>query len=436
MHRGSCGSWTLEENSWSATNGYPRTGEFYAGRLAQASTTANKTRTWLSVVDDFVNYATGVVADDGIEITLASRQLNRIEWITDNKHLFIGTSGAELEVEGASEGAPITADTTPLVSKLATEGCAPIQPVIISKRTIFIDRSRKQILMLGHDSDQEFDDPGATELTLGAEQISGEDSSFRLGPIANQKRPDKRLFFVTEAGVLVTLTFNKAQKVIGFTRYTTDGTFEAVASIPSPDAGKADQVWVIAKRTINSATKRFVEKFDPDHADLSTRSFMGLQTDNATVYNGVSTTSITGLTHLAGETVDVIADASFIGQLTVTAAGVLTLPEAATMVEIGMHYDRTATTMRPAIDGTIIEGLPRSWDDIGVLLKDTIGGKVNGERIEYVPSDLDEKDTFTGNRKVSAQGWDADGRITVLQDQPYPMTLLALYGTLSVGDRA
>lgn len=59
---------------------------------------------------------------------------------------------------------------------------------------------------------------------------------------------------------------------------------------------------------------------------------------------------------------------------------------------------------------------------------------MNGEAIQYEASDLDENELFTGIKKVTAQGWSTDGRVSLVQNQPYPMTMLSLFGTLSIGD--
>ena len=420
------GSWTLEVESWSSTRGYPRTGGFHGGRLGQAGTSSEPTTIWFSASDDFENYAIGSLPANALEYVIASQEVNIIEWMVDNLDLFIGTRGAELRVRGAGADEPLGGDVIPLVQVQTREGSAHIQPVVAGRRILFVDKSFRKIFSLGFSLEEDGFD--ALELTDLAEHIT--EGGVKEGPIAFLRRSDPSLYFVREDGELVCMTYYRQQKVVGFTRFVTDGLFESVAVIPQ--SGDVDQVWVIVKRTINGATKRYVEYFEENHSDLSARAWTSLQTDCALVYNGSATTTITGLTHLEAETVDVIADGSYVGQKTV-ASGQITLDTAASVVEVGLHYDSTVTTMRPAVEGSIIEGLPRSWDQVFVRLKDAIGGKVNGERLQYAPSDLNELDMFTGDRQVTGQGWDTDGKITVLQDQPYPMKLLAAFGTLSVG---
>lgn len=422
------GAWILEEASWSAARGFPRTGEFFQGRLGQAATISQPTDFWLSASDSFENYAVGANADDAIEYTIASRRVNRIVWLADIGDFFVGTAGAEFRVVGERNGEPLGGDKIPLVQRVSTHGGAPVQPAIMDRQILFVDRSTLKIFAISYSLEQDAFDP--IELTAPSDHITG--TGIRLGPLGVRNRLDPQIFFVREDGTLLALTFFPHEKVIGFTRLTTDGLVQAVSVIPRATK-QTDQVAVIVQRTINGQMKRFVEYFDENASELSSRAWPSLQTDCAKVYSGAATTTITGLSHLEGKTVDIVADGSFRGTKVVI-SGTVTLDEAASVVELGLHYDSLGVTMRPAISDTVIEGLPRSWDDVSIRLLDTMGGKVNSEWLQYVPSDLDELGLFTGDRKIVGQGWDTDGRITFEQTQPYPITILAVYGTLSVGD--
>lgn len=428
------GTWTIEESVWTAPRGYPRTGEFFQGRLGQASTPTQPTTFWLSASDDYEDYAKGITAADAIEYTIASRSVNRIEWLADNADLLIGTAGAEFRAVGERLGEPLGGDKTPLIQRLSTLGCLGVQPVLLNKRVLYVDRSGRKILVMEYSLEQDGLEP--LELTALSEHIT--QSGIRLGGVALHQRIEPSVYFTRKDGVGIVLMYYPSEKVVGFTRIATKGTFECFSVSPRPD-GESDQVWTIVKRTIGGVTKQYVEFFDP-HATsplFITGEFASFQTDCAVLYADALTpiTSMMGLGHLEGETVDVKSAGSFLGTKVVT-GGSVTLDDAATHVEVGLHFTSRLETMRPAIEGSVIEGLPRSWDKISLRLLDTIGGKVNGEWLQYTPSDLDNLKAFTGDKDVVGQGWDSDGRIVIEQDQPYPMTVLSLYGTLSFGDRS
>lgn len=427
------GTWTMEVESWSSTNGFPRTGEFFQGRLYEAATDAQPTTLWGSRSDNYENFATGLTAEDAVEYTMASRQVNSILWLTEkNKALLLGTGGSEHTATGSGDTeALIGGDTVPIFDRVATNGSAPIQPIVSRQTAVYIDRSRLKVLAMGFQLDS--DGQSDVELTVAANHIT--ESGVRLGPLAFEKRVDPRLYFSREDGQMVGMTYYPEQKVVGFSRRTTQGTFDCQAVI-SNATGYSDQVWTIATRTINGVEKKYVELFEPYHEDLNERGWTSLQTDCAIVLTGQVGTTLTGLDHLEGETVDVVKNGSFIAQPTVS-GGAITLTDAAIttdVFEVGLHYDSTATTMQPSIPGQVIEGLPRTWDSCFVRLYQTRGGTLNGQTITYAASDLDTASLFTGDRKVTPQTVDTSGKVTIAQTQPYPMTVLALFGTLSIAE--
>lgn len=425
------GAWSLEEVAWSATRGYPRTGEFYQGRLGQAGNANQPNSFWLSGSDDFERYALGSKANDALSYTIRSRQLNRIEWMADAGDLFLGTSGAEIQVVGEHNGEPLGGDILPLVRRVGNQGSAPIQPIVLDDGIFFVDRSRTKFFLLAYDLNKDKQQP--TELTVFADHITA--GGLRDGPLAKTTRFDPRIHAARTDGVGLLYTFYPAEKVVGFTRRITDGAFTCFAVIPG-SSSTSDQVWTIAQRTINGQSKRYVEVFEENASEMAGRAWTAFYTDCAKAYSGAAVTTITGAGHLEGETVDVVADGSYIGQKVVS-GGQFTLDEAASQVEYGLPMPTaTIVTMRPAIEGAMIEGLPRKWNTLSVRLTDTRGGKVNGEWLSYTPNDLNEVGLFTGDRLVVGQGWDRDGYVTITQPQPYPMTLLAVYGELQVGDRA
>lgn len=428
------GAWTLEIESWSATTGWPRTGAFFQGRLGQAGTLFQPVTFWLSQSDDFDSYAVGVAANNAIEYTIAGNVLNRIEWIADDIVLFLGTAGGETTAEsGSVQNAPIGGDVTPLVKNVSSHGSLSIQPILVNRRLLFVDRSGLKIFDTAFDFySNDFD---CDEISGPAEHITG--TGIRLGPLAYCKRPDPRIYFVRSDGQLVMLAYNYREKIIGFTRFVTDGFFEAVAVIPQA-AGLPDQVWVIARRIINGATKRYVEFFETEATELVGRQWTSCQTDCAKVYAlGAPTSVLTGLGHLEGKTVDVVAGASYRGTAVVI-GGQITLAEPATgYAEVGLHYNSTLRTMRPAIQGEMVEGLPRNWISLWARLYRSLGGTINGVAIPYPAGKMDASRFLVGPVDVFVTGVgnpDDDGKITIVQNQPYPMTVLGLFGEIEFGD--
>jgi hypothetical protein len=103
---------------------------------------------------------------------------------------------------------------------------------------------------------------------------------------------------------------------------------ESVAVIPTDDAEY--QVWVIIKRTVNGITKRYVEYLNNvDFVETDNTSFNYL--DSALSYSGTAVSTVSGLDHLEGQTVHILANGAT-HPVKVVTAGVVTLDRASTNV--------------------------------------------------------------------------------------------------------
>lgn len=426
------GTWTLEAVSWSATKGYPRSGDYFEGRLVQCGNLSQPTTFWASASDGYENYGKGEAADDALDYTPAARLLAQLEWVVDNVDLFLGSSTHVFRVKGADQDKPLGGDQIPLVKRITGSGVGALQPTVVDHRVIFVDKTLKQIFHAIFNLEE--DGFEAVELTAIAEHITGT-TGIRLGPVAFSRRPHPRIHWVRSDGQMVTLTYYHKEKVIGFTRYVTDGTYESVGVKGQTGVGP-DHLWAIVKRTIAGATKRYIEIFDEDTSEMAGRQWTSVQTDCAKLFTLGGSQTVFAVPHLALKTVDLIADGVYVGTAVVNSAGNVTSPTpATTTMEIGLHYDSTFVTMRPAIDGQVAEGLPRQWIKIWVRLYKSLGGKAkpsNGAFRDFVYAN---NNLYTGDKEITPQSSpDTDGRITVVQNKPYPMTLLAIFGEVQFSD--
>ena len=216
---------------------------------------------------------------------------------------------------------------------------------------------------------------------------------------------------------------------------------ESVAVIPTDDTEY--EVYVIVKRTINGATRRFVEVlnvFDFDQTDNTSFNFL----DSALSYSGSAVSTISGLDHLEGQTVSILADGATHPDKTVS-SGSITLDRSSTSVKVGLAYRSLLQTMRlnaGSQNGTS-QGKTKRIYDITVRMFETIGVEVgpNLNDMERIPfrSSADLMDEgippFTGDKEVEFRGnYETDGFIFVRQTQPLPFTILSLYPRLTTND--
>jgi hypothetical protein len=148
--------------------------------------------------------------------------------------------------------------------------------------------------------------------------------------------------------------------------------------------------------------------------------------------------TIGGLLHLAGKTVKVSADGAVVPGGEVTAFGALVLAETGTKLEVGLGYESVLVTMRPEAQqlGTIMP-VPKLVGEIYAMLYQTLGIEVNGRPVPFrQPADLmgEAPPLFTGAKNVTTlSGETEDGRITIAQRDPLPMTVLFLAELIAVG---
>ena len=158
----------------------------------------------------------------------------------------------------------------------------------------------------------------------------------------------------------------------------------------------------------------------------------------------LAATVISGLEHLEGETVQVLADGATHPDCTVV-DGRVALARAAAKVQVGLGYSSRLTTMdidAGAADGTA-QGKPKRIHRVVARFLDSLGCRVGwhgGQMEEVIFRDgtmpMDQSpDLFTGDKVVSfPKGWDRRASITVEQNQPLPCTIVGLIAQMTTMD--
>ena len=402
------GAWTLEEESWTAANGYPATISFYEQRLFFGGTTEQPQTLWGSATADYENFAMGVLATDAVSYTIASNEINLLRWMSPSRVLLIGALAREFRASGGSSA--ITPSNIDIRGE-TPHGSLKRMPVQIGQTTIFIQAAGRKLRELIYTFDT--DAYKAEDFTV----LNPDISVGGFNQIAYSQEPYSILYAVRNDGQLCALTYEKSQEVMGWGRIVTDGLFEAVAILP-PFYGEAEQnIYVV----VNRDGTRLIERFDPD-----------LATDSAVE-------AIAGLSHLEGQTVRVIGDGRLLDD-EVVAGGAVVPSTVCAAYEVGLPFTATAVTTRPEIqvNGQSTQGKPKKWSRVYVRILNTVGIKLNGNRswIDGVPKEYQASAPVleTGDVPCELLGIDSDGRLTIVADLPFPATILMLVGELSVGD--
>jgi len=435
--------WNL--GAFSDTTGHPSCVSFFEQRLVFAATLSQPQAVFFSKSGDYENMDAnigGTVADDdAIIYTIASNQVNAIRFMAASRTLIIGTAGGEFTVSGGGDNDSVT-PTNIMIKKQSNHGAANIDAVAVANATLFIQRAKRKLRELAYNFD--VDGYTAPDLTILAEHVT----EGGITEMAYQEEPLAIIWCVRNDGELVALTYQREQEVVAWHRHIFGGSFgsgnavcESVAVIPTEDSEY--ELYMIIKRTINGATKRYVEflnTFDFDETDNTSFNFL----DSQLSYSGSAVTTLSGLSHLEGQTVSILADGATHPDKTVS-SGSITLDRSATNVKIGLGYTSLLKTMRidaGAQNGTsqaktkrIYEVTARLYESVGVEIGPDLS---NMERVPFrTSSDPMDKGIppFTGDKEVEFRGnYDTDGFMIVRQTQPLPLTILSLYPRLVTND--
>lgn len=426
------------ELEWSANQIWPSAVAFAEGRLWWSG----EDRIWGSVSDDFENFDDETEGDSGpISRSIATGGVNDTQWLLTLQRLLIGTEGAVSTCKSSSLDEPLT-PTNLSIKDSSSTGAAPVDPVKVDSRGLFVERSGKALMELSFDGAS--GDYVATQLSKLATDIFGSG----VKQLAVQRRPDTRVWLVMTDGSCVCMVYEPLEEVLAFIPIETDGEFESVAVLPADDQ---DRVYFVVNRTIGG-TVRYVEKMALDSEVIpSTRCKVMDAFKSGT--NGPASTMIAVGTHLNGETVVAWADGAPLVQVVdgysvpieyVVSAGNITVGSAVTNWVAGLPYTaryKSARLAYGAAGGTAMLQ-KKKVDQLGLILADFVRGGIrygsefdNADRPLFpmpaykdgttadaiVLSDVSEEEPF-----VFPGDFDTDSRVCLACSSPNTMTVVAL----------
>ncbi|RUS66585.1 hypothetical protein CUZ56_01865 [Saezia sanguinis] len=438
--------WAL--GAWDQAQGYPTSVAFFRSRLWFA----RGQKVWASVVEDFTDFSpqdnSEVTADMAISITLASGQINDIQWLLPDKDLIAGTAAGEFAIGELSNGDALGPNNIRAVLQ-SEYGSKSIQPVKNGSSILFIQRAglkaREFYYNIGADGYVSEDAAVVAEhITAGdGVVVSGGRKAFGIVAMALAQEPDPVVWMVRSDRQLIGLTWNNEQKVKGWHRHSVSGEVESVGVIPAFE-GDREELWLCVKRMVNGRVCRCIEYMDAMYRsgeDPSEQFYL----DCGLSYRGTPTQVVQGLSHLEGCEVAVLADGAVQSNALVR-DGAITLASAASVVHVGLPYTATYRSMRieaAAADGTA-QGKTKRINKAVFRLLDTGSGRYGAslDKLDALmfrtPQHAMSKAVplFSGDKLVEFPGdYGEDGYVVFVSDQPYAATLVGIFPQVTTQDR-
>ena len=255
---GTGASATLQVGPQSGT--YPSLPAYFQERRGYANSINNPDTYWFSHPGAFTNFdvRNPTIASDGITGSPWAVQVNGIQWM-------IQTSGGLLVMTGlrawmlvgsgsfATNVQPITPSNQNDVPQAFTGVSPLIEPVLINFDVIYVDPNSVYYYDLPY---QLYALSEPTDLTdISAHLFTG----YTVIANAYCEKPYRIIWSVRSDGVLLSLTYYKTQKVQGWGRHDTQGSFVGVCPIIEPPVNAA---YVATQRSIGVNQAYMIERMD------------------------------------------------------------------------------------------------------------------------------------------------------------------------------
>lgn len=417
-------------NPFTGAGNYPSAVTFFQQRLWFGGSDNKPQTIYGSQTANFQNFNVSdpVKDDDAVTFTLASGRVNRIKWLTGARSLLVGTVGGEWSISGVDDGA-IT-PTSIKAQNVSNIGVAPVRPIQISGRAMFVQGDGRTTREMTYDFASDTYIP--KDQTVFAEHLF---SGKQVVDWAFQQAPYSTFWLVLDDGSIAAYTYIIEHGVAGWSRHTTDGTVESVCCVPN---GSVDDVYLVVKR----GNRRYIERMTPYSIDADFSD--GRFADSHAVVAGPLLT-VTGLSHLEGKTVCILADGAVVPQQVVT-DGKITLQRQASKVCVGLPYTSEIVPlpaeMQVGNGSSLLQ--QRTINSFDCYLYNMSGGEygLEGEPTYEMPTreggyraDV-ALEPFTGIRQLRLTG-NASGRqsFSMLQRDPLPFNIFALSVNVEVGTR-
>jgi len=402
---------THKPTEWTGTN-WPATGTMFQGRLYLAATPAEPQTIWGSVVNNHNDFqSTGGVASADDAITINITAFGRIKWLVGTKVLLVGTAVAELAIE-ADKGLLTALDH--FVTNQSTYGSSGIQAEQVGDEVLFVSPDRKKLRAIQYNQDT--NNWMSNDVTFMSEHITKQ----RIKRIEWQQNPNNKLWCLLDDGSLATLSYDRPANIVGWAR---NDFGHPVFDI---GIGSLDGTDIMDMLVTRKAGKLYHESETLEH-DHSIDSWIDFDLGSPGV-------DITGLDHLDGMQVQILADGAVMPEQTVT-GGVLTLPYPVTHVTVGLQFIPLVIMLplEKAVQGRPSAPYWKNFYNVNVHLLDSAHPLVNGIRqpTRHPSTQMNQREAnTTGKSYIALTEWNNETDVIIQQDLPLPITVLAISGEI------
>ena len=419
---------TPPESTYTLNSGageYPTAITYHEQRRWFAGTTNKPQTIWATRTGAVSNITSSlsVQEDDAMEFRIGARQQNAIQHLLPLSDLMALTVGSEFRV--FAESSPAITPSSLSIKPQGYTGASSVQPAMAASAILYVQNQGSRMRELSFDwQRQAF---ASIDISIMAPHLF---NGYTIVDQAFARAPVPSLWCVRSDGTLLGLTYVPDQQVYAWHQHTTDGTFESVTVVSE---GDEDVVYAVIKRTVNGRDARYIER-------LHSRTFVDQEdaffVDSGLTYDGTPVTTLSGLYHLEGREVQILADGAVHPLRTVT-GGSITLDYEASVVHVGLAYTSDIVTLPLAFEQAMAAGQGVTKNVNGIAVRVTQSSLVKAgptfdDLVSYPARDVTDlygspPALRTGELRFDiAPDWNSDGNICLRQDEPLPLTVLSM----------
>lgn len=410
---------------------------YFAQRRCFAGSRAKPQHFWATVsgTENNFNVSSPTRDDDAITIRIVSGKVSRIKHLVSLTDLLVLTEDGEAIIY--TQNSDVFSPLTVAAKTISYHGATNVQPVLTGDSALYVRAQSGRVAEILYDGLSTT--YKSNDVCLTAPHLF---DGHKIIELTVTRTPFVIVWALRDDGVLLGMTYNPTQKVWAWHKHSFTGQVKAICGIPN---GDNDVLYLCVVRDVNVsqvpgvfeklATVEYLEFTDTTTFDDA------FCVDSGVTYQGTATAQVTGLDHLEGLEVAILADGNPHPRRVVT-DGTIDLDFEATKVVIGLPAEAEITTLPPTVEVEAFgQGTVKNVNQVKIRVQNTgsiEAGPKGGDMTAYQSSlqgDYGVSDTpLSGFLDITiTPTWNSDGQVTIRSVDPLPMTILSVTTEIAVG---
>lgn len=394
---------------------------FYQDRLGLAGTRAEAQTVWFSRTGDHCHFGhtrNALEDSDSFSVNLSGKKLNAIHSVAVAGKLLVFTAGSEWTLSCSGALTPYNVQ----IEQQSERGASRAVPIMVGNKALFVQARGGALRDFYYDYNSS--SYTGSDLTLCAKHLF---FNQEIREVCYQQEPDNLIWCVLSGGEIATLTYLAEENLCAWTHHDTQGFFRSVCVIPNRGY---DEVWFAVERDGNYFIEKLLRRLSSKEPEDQIFLDASVSRKSDTAFS-----ELTGLSHLEGKTVSVMADGNPITGMVVH-NGKITLPRPMKCVHAGLSYEAELRTLPAALSdaGGGLQDRKRRLVSVTLKMSDSRGGRAGTD--ENNLDELIQRSSEPFNMPIALQTGDyaltlsgTHGLMPSLifrQTDPLPITLLAV----------